>query len=303
MKSSKRRGVLHLSVPALALLVGGCVQVDVTVALHENDGGATITERLRLSRKLQDACTSEAELKRALGFLSKERALERTKSMGKGVTLASHKTSKLPDGSLETVVVYKIPEVEDLRLHNPMFETQPPSTAMRLVQYPKPIYKGSKIKHIVLEVKPLSKRSKPYPQGMIKKAVTPAERQVLRELRPLMLDMLDDFRMRVRVEVPTRFTGGKLRNIRETPKTATLFSLSGRNRDAHGNGFFENEEILIALLRMDLDSGLIDRHTNRAFLHNGGVPVFRGSGHGLAFVFYPTRHLAKKFLNGKLPAR
>jgi hypothetical protein len=77
----------------------------------------------------------------------------------------------------------------------------------------------------------------------------------------------------------------------------TLFSLSGRSRDSRGGLFFGNEEVLISLLELDLDSNVLHGNSSDAFEHNFGVPVLRGRRHARCrFSIYPTKHMLKQYL-------
>jgi hypothetical protein len=137
-----------------------------------------------------------------------------------------------------------------------------------------------------------------------RKTPNPAERQILREMKPVLSDMLSDFRMCLRLKVPTHFTGGGVRDVFSNPKVVTMFDLSGKSRDAHGGLFFENEEVLISLLELDLESRVLHANSSQAFLHNSRVPVLRGSAHSAGwrarmrreFCMYPTKHMCREYL-------
>src|SRR5580658_4926006 len=101
-----------------ALALAGCLQLDVHILLNE-DGSATITERIRFSRQLMDlAGDRKPEL---LKLLSKEMALERMKRMGTGVTLVSHEIRDAEGASKEAVIVYKVPDLNNLVYVSPWF--------------------------------------------------------------------------------------------------------------------------------------------------------------------------------------
>ena len=62
-----------------ALALGGCVQLDTVIRLHE-DGSATVTERLGFSRRLLDMAKDEKRSSALERFLTKEAAVERERS-------------------------------------------------------------------------------------------------------------------------------------------------------------------------------------------------------------------------------
>jgi hypothetical protein len=235
---------------------------------------------------LFEACPPGAERDELLGNLEREAALERMKEMGKGVTLVSHEKKALPDGGVQSLVVCRIPNITDLRVSNPFVHEWPAGKLARIQ------YGQIRSRDLTwVKVNPLSRRIQ-YPRGMVRKAATPLERQILRELRPVVADMLSDFTASLKLKVPTRLRGGQVRNLNAGPRTTTLFSLSGKDLDRHGLGFFENEEILLALLRMDFNAHAIINHT-RAFPHNSRTPVLRSRG--ASFSIMPTTYQTRQY--------
>src|SRR6185437_5777116 len=101
----RKRQILHiLMLCACTLLLAGCLQLDVRITINE-DGSATITERIRFTRQLMDlAGDRKPEL---LKLLSKENALERMKRMGDTVTLVSHEIHDAEGASKEAIIVFK----------------------------------------------------------------------------------------------------------------------------------------------------------------------------------------------------
>mgnify|MGYP006283478967 CR=1 FL=1 len=287
-----------------AALFTGCMQVDIMVEMHDKDPGATITERIRVTRKLLDVCPAGEKRKKLLSHLSKESAQTRLKKMGKGIQLKSHKQDKLPDGSMQSIAVYTIPELRHLRIPNPFVHSHPPA-ARANINYGAAKYKGKLTGRMWLKSRVTNKKNH-YPKALIQKVHTPLDRQILRELKPIIVDMISDFQARIRLKVPTRFSGGYVRNIKEAPKVTTLFSLSGTDLDRYGNGFFENEEIMLALLQMDFNAPDILKHTG-TFPNNSSVPVLRAHGYGLrgawAFSIHPTTYQRRKYLQKKKPPK
>ena len=282
------------------LLACGCVQVDLKVTLHPNDGGATVTETVRASRMAIEACKSEQERGELLSHLKRAGAESRMKDMGEGLTLASHQMRKLPGGGRESVAVYKIAELNKLRIPNPSVDLWPMAKQVSFSTY-RAKARHREVPHVALRVD-TDVEDVRYKGDLTKKAKTPRDRQGLRELQPIVLDMLEDFQLSLRVEVPTYFTGGRVRGLTESPKTATLFSVSGKNGDRRGHGFFANEEIMVGLLEMDRESGAVIHNSKGAWKSNYGVPVLRDNRFR-GFTFYPTKYYADKHLGGRMPPK
>jgi hypothetical protein len=283
---------------ASALLLAGCLQVEVTVEMHDKDPGATVRERIRVSRKLQEVCPTKEDLKTLLGHLTEQAARERMKRMGKGISLVSHKREKLPDGSIESRVVYTIPKIGDLRLCNPFVQDHPAARQAAIRVSPQRTRDGKPTTGTLIKVHMVGRKT--YSDAMIRRTATPLERQTVRELGPILRDMLSDFQVDLKLTVPTRFEGGHVRNIRTGAKTATLFSLSGRDGDNRGRPLFENEEILLALLQMDFESGRLIQLA-RTFLHNSTMPVTRRAVHnGAAFSILQTTWQKKAYSRSDL---
>jgi hypothetical protein len=294
MHQSCLRVLLTVSLIPAAALFAGCMQLDLTVEMHEKDGGATVTERIRVTRRVLDACPAQADRKKLLRHLGRAAALERMKKMGKDVSLQSHKQETLPDGGIESVAVYTIPDFNHLIIPNPFVSGRPPGVRAR-AHYGTVTRKGKLLQGVVtVGFRPAPNRIV-YPGEMTQKATTPQERQILRELKPIIVDMLSDFQARIRLKIPTRYTYGQVRNFAAGPKVATLFSISGEDLDRHGNGFFDNEEVMLALLQMDFDSHEILQHT-RYFHNNSRVPVIR---HGAGFSIRPSSFHYRKFFRTK----
>ena len=307
MKYGAWRLLCAALVVAVGLAVGGCVHVDVDVALHDNDFGATITERLRVTRTLKKMCGGPEDTKAVMSHLSREAAAQRVTNMGKGAALKSHKTRDLPDGSTESVAVYTIPHINHLQIANPYLHHHPQSVYRFgvWVDTNKKQKNGRRNGHYGL-VWIVMKRVEEVrlPKGVVSRTSVPAQQQLYRELRPVFADMASDLNIQFTFTVPTRFVAQyyekAIRGVRRGPKTLTLVSVSGKDMDMSGQGFFENEEIMIKLLQMDLDNSLIQRHAAN-FPNNHKTPVLRSGRHQGQFSFYPTQFLIDKYLGGKRP--
>ena len=290
---------------SVLLVSSGCVHVDITVALHDRDFGATVTERLRITRTLKQMCSTAADRKKVMSYLTEEAAMQRLKSMGKGVTLKSHTKKDLPDGSSESICIYTVSNINNLIITNPYVYRDPASRyrfsvwvdhkrGKRDTSYGKAAIQLKRVKHV--------KRS-----GSGKhKAVTPLDKQLLRELQPVFADMVSDLYISLQVTVPTRFIGhhydSQIRGIRGAPKKMKLFSVSGKDMDMSGKGFFENQEIMIKLFQMDLDNSLIQHHAAN-FTRNYRTPVLRSGRHQHRFWYYPTTYMINTYFGGKKPTK
>ena len=283
-----------------AVFSSGCMQVDITVDLHDNDPGATITERICVTRKLLNIYSSEKERNELLSHLNREAAQDRMKQMGKGITMESHKQQKLPDGSVEYVVVYTIPKISDLRICNPFVFDRPAAAGARITCRPHKNRHGKKTDQTRIEISMIN-RKLAYPKTTGQQAATPLQRQILRETRPILCDMLRDFRASMKISVPTRFLDDRsVRGARAVTKTATLFSISGSDLDSQGNGFFENEEILLKVLQMDLERF---PGNFRGFVQDSSMPVFRGAvWSGARFHILQTKYQKKEY-SGQKPGK
>ncbi|MFW6151757.1 MAG: hypothetical protein ACOC6C_02160, partial [Verrucomicrobiota bacterium] len=122
-----KRRVDGIMVMAVSLFgITGCLQLELAIDMHD-DGSAEMTERLRFSKALLDL-DDGSDLARYLGRAG---AQARMKSMGEGLALKSHEEKKYPDGSRESLVVYNIGDIEDLRLPNPFVQQRPPAPMIR----------------------------------------------------------------------------------------------------------------------------------------------------------------------------
>jgi hypothetical protein len=282
------------------LACAGCLQVDLNIALHNEDGGATVTERLRISEPLRQLSRNAPAGRSILHHLKRDAALERMKRMGKGITLVSHQEADLEDGSRESVALYRIPDFEDLRFPNPFVQDRRPHPMVRI--HLRPCYKdhrsgrvgtlGGGFARVKSDFKPTDTAEEPIP------AVTPLDRQLLRDLQPIFTDLAKGFHVRVSLTAPNQPAGGRRS---AGPVTHTLLSLNDKHLDRYAEPFFQNEEAMLALLQLKLDHKAIIKHTNEFFRKNHQVPVHRGrSQYGSrGFRIRPTTYLFKKYFAGR----
>jgi hypothetical protein len=296
-----------------ALLAAGCLQIDTHVKLNE-DGSATITEKLRFSRRLLDLeDKADAKLKPSR-FLTKAAVLERMKHMGKGIRLVSHKVVNVEKGAKESVAVYHIPDLNDLRYLSPFpsYADYAKNNTIRIRCYP--LYKSEsyvggagEMAVVFWPTKNPRREARPEKGKPAPKAPTPMELQTYRELRPVFRDILRDFKVRLRFEsyAPIRATGFGHRGRRAGVNYCDLIDFSDDDLDNHGGTFLENQEIMIDLLRWKLGSANVVNHT-RGYAGNLTLPVYLpwGSKHcpwrGSSGIFFkPSLPLFNRHFKGK----
>ena len=306
----------------LALLLAGCIQIDVTVRL-ETDGGATITERLRISKYLLDLDAQQKDKAQSFtALLSKSDAVRRMKQMGEGLRLVSHGVRPAEGGSKESIAVYKIADLNGLVYASPLLAVRDYPGMNRVAFRLEPVLKSTRYgtgragqvrvrvlgltrsgKRIDGVSGPRRKRGEPEPD-----AATPAELQAYRDIVPIFRDVMKGFLVRLRFEtycpIEQFLPGmrGRMANVRHVD----LLSFSDQDLDRFGGRCVDNQEIMLDVVRRDLGSGDIFA-TARAFAGNATVPVFLTCGSGrfwsdrrnLWIHFRPSRPLFKKLFEGK----
>ena len=302
--------------PALLLLAcsAGCLQLETRVKLHE-DGSATITERLRFSRALLDqAGAREGELLKLLG---KEAALERMKSMGKGISLVRHELRDAEGASKESFAEFRIEDINDFQYAAPW---------LSFVDYPEnniakcqlePLYKngssggewwaGNLRVRLGLPKRPKGIDDGKDPKKPPEKGPSPQEQQIYRELAPVFRDMLKDFQVRLTFEsycplLPLGGTAG-IRNLSSGARSVDFLNFSSENLDNWGSRFLDNEEIMLDLVRWQWASQNIITHVQN-YASNHTLPVFlpraRSDWFGGSWVYVsPSRQLFDRYFKGK----
>jgi len=309
-KIQNPKSKMLLLLAALLMVTGGagCLQIEARLKVHE-DGTATFTERVSFSRRLLDlAGAREQEI---LAFASKDAALERMKQMGSGVTLIQHELRDGPGASKESVVQYKVEDVNKFLYVSPWFAYLdfPANNAVEIKMYP--LYKSNPYRGgtagsmaVILKlVKPPKGDSKEAPQP---KLPPPKDLQVLRELGPVARDMLKGLRLRFTFEAyaPVHSALG-VRDEGAGAMAIDLLDVSDTNLDNWGAPFLENEEVMLDLMRGDFGSANVVRHV-QGYWANNTLPVFlpRGSRHmwwlGAETIWFaPSRPLFDKHFTGR----
>jgi hypothetical protein len=284
----------------LALLLGGCLQVEVTIQMHD-DGSAIVTERVRFSQALMELDRTAPADQQVRRLLERPAIEARMKEMGKGIALQSHAVTSQPDGGRESIAVYKIPDVEDLRLVNPFLAGSDPNRLMKL-QF-SPIYKVVHSFHalgeLMLAVVPAEtpKRETPASQPA---TPAPVDLQIVRHLAPMFGDMMRGFQVRLRLIATKPITWGYVRDRGSATKIIDLLLFTDQDLDAYGVRFLENEELMLNLMRLQFDAELIADQV-QGFAGNATLPVFRcrkpyGSG---TFRLPPNPHQFQKYFHGR----
>ncbi len=290
---------LRLCLALAALAAAGCFQLDLDVALR-HDGGATVTERLRVSRELLEL-DRQAGGPGAGAHLERAAAQQRAKTMGKGAALASHETSDMPDGGRESVAVYTIPDVEDLRLPNPFIQDRRPAPMARFSFRPITgrLPRGWSERPVLsVSLQPADDTPRPEKKdSTLPPSATPLDRQAYRDLQPIFSNLLRDFHVRVTLTAPDQ---PRVRTSPAGDRTLTLLYINDRHADRHAELFFQNEEAMLAMLQYQFNDSAVTDHT-RHFPANPQVPVHRGrSNYGsTTFAIRPTKALQKKYFSGK----
>jgi hypothetical protein len=294
-----------------ALLIAGCVQLETRIKI-ETDGTATVTERVRFTRRVLDlAGEKKSEL---LKMLTREAALRRMKKMGEGISLASHKSGEAAGASQESIAVFKVRDLNKFRYVTPWLAYKDFPKNNHVKFYMKPWYKSSAYanpkagtvgigisypKRPVGEARP--KKGQKPPRGP-----SPLDQQVYRELGPMFRDMLKDLHVRLTIEsyAPVH-SGLGVRGSRAGAKEVDLLNFSDKNLDSWGGLFLKNEEIMLDLVRWELGSADIVKHV-RGYAGNHTLPVYfpAGSKHmwwsgGNSVWFRPSKPIFDKWFAGK----
>ena len=300
----------------LALASAGCLEIDTVVKLHE-DGSGTITERLRLSRRLLDLGRNAEAGQDVASLLKKEAALDRMKHMGKGVSLVSYEVRDIDGGARESVAVFKIEDLSEFHYVSPFLAYKDYAKNNTLKCHLYPILKGEKLGSgykqagdLAIAFRPTARpvsESRPREGQPLPAGPTPQELQALRDLRPVFRDLLKDFKVKFRVEMyaSIRTAGFGLRELRAAARGIDLIDFSGQSLDKYGYPFLDNEEAMLDLLRGAPGGPNVVEHT-KEFPNNPTVPVFHPWGsmhspyHSSDEVYFPpSRDLFKRHFEGK----
>ncbi len=118
-----------LLLAAATFVLASCIEIKSTVIVSK-DGTATIEETVLLSAQLAGMLQGDqgGQLKGLV--MDKEKAEERAKKLGEGVTVKSHEEVKTPDGKSGMKVVFAVADVTKLKYapYEPEQEGKPSTT-------------------------------------------------------------------------------------------------------------------------------------------------------------------------------
>lgn len=308
----RHRIVGPVALAACALLAPGCLQLEARLKVAE-DGTATLTERLRFTRRLFDLAGEKGP--ELLALLGKEAALERMKKMGKGIRLVSHELRDAEGASKESLAVFKIEDLNGFQYVSPWlaYLDYPENCVVKCKM--EPLYKSRAYDggragwmcvsfHHLKEPRgdPQLPEDAPPPKGP-----SPLELQVSRELGPVFRRMLSDFQVRFTFESYASIVSRLgVRGERAGANSIDLINFTDKDMDKWGGPFLENEEIMLDLVRWEPGSEDIASHV-RDHANNLTLPVFTplGSRHmwwigSRNISFPPSRQLFEKHFAGKM---
>jgi len=311
MPTRTRRNLPSIVLPLLLLGAGGCLQIEARLKLLE-DGTATLTERVRFSRRLIDLAGKEEDA--LLALLSKQAVLERMGRMGKGIRLVRHEVRDAEGASRESLAIFAIDDLNGFQYMSPWpaYLDYPENNTVRCKM--EPLYKGrpyaqgsagmiSVSFHHLAKPKAEERLPEDAPPP---KDVSPLECQAYRELAPMFRDMLKGFQVRFTFETFSPVMSGLgVRGRRAGATSVDLINVTDRDRDKWGALFLENEELMLDLVRWQLGSRDIATHV-REHATNLTLPVFMpfGSRHmwwtgGHNIAFPPSRQLFDRHFKGR----
>lgn len=296
------------SVLVLAALAAGCIQIETRVLLNE-DGSATTTERLCFSKTLLDLGVRGGPLENIASLLTREAALERMKFMGKGTELVRHEVRDAGQGAKESIAVYRTPDLSDLRYASPFFATY---------NYPKhgvvafklaPVYVTEDCffrarmppGHMRVVIRPeTTENPKPMPKDWKPpKPPSPADLQVLRDLQPVVRDMLSGLHFKLTFESYATITQTYgFRGCRTAPRSIDLLDFSDKNLDKYGYDFLSNEEIMLDLLQFKVTSPNVTGNVG-GDADNFTQPLYIPHGMWAPVYFKPSQELFDRLFKGK----
>ena len=287
----------------LLLAAAGCLQVETRVKLEE-DGSAVITERVRFSRTLLDLEDKVGPELKLSPLLEKAAALERMKQMGNGIELVKHEVHDAENGAKESTAVFKIPDINNFTYVSPYLAMRnyPKHTVLKATLFP--IYEstwyGRHAGQVAVTFAPASAERDSGRKVEPAKGPTPAEQQVLRDLRPIAADAMKDFRLKLTFEsyAPLRFRQYyRFRGSGAGTKSYDLLDFSDKSMDKYSREFLGNEEIMLELLGLQMGGANIVDHVS-GHADNLTLPVYHPGGTPEIY-FRPSRALFDKYFAGK----
>lgn len=292
-----------LSSVFLLPFLSGCFEIDTHVLVHE-DGSATITETVRFSERLLDLDRTREDGVKIASLLSKEAVQERMKHLGTGIELVSHDVQEGPQASRESVAVFKIADVDDFQYVSPFFGFTDYADNNVIQTEVLPLTENTwwgrhsgEIAIRFTHTKQPKQRPQPK-EGEVVKGPSPRELQIYRDLQPVFRDMAEGMKLRFTVETyaPVRVWHG-VRNGRANTRAFDLIDFSSEQMDQYGYDFLSNEEVMLELLRGELNGPNLAENV-KDHVNNFTVPIIRPTGADEIW-FRPAKPLFDKYFAGK----
>jgi hypothetical protein len=298
----------------LALCSAGCFELETTIKMRR-DGGATITERVRFSQRLLDFGANQSGKVTIADLLTRQAVLDRMRHMGKGIRLASHEVKDVQDGARESVAVFEIDDISELRYASPFlaYLDYAENNIVKVNMEPALVSNSSgrwRAGDITIWLRPASppQRDSPPREGdPPRKEPTPLELQKLRQVQPIFKDMMKGLKVKLTFESYARLrrVGFGYRGRRSGDFHCDWINFSSENSDKYGVNILENEEVMLEVLRGETGGKNIIEHV-AGFATNRTVPVFLGYGsrHGRVsgerICFPPSKTLFDRHFAGKM---
>ncbi len=298
----------------IAVSFTGCFELETTIKIRR-DGGATITERVRFSKQLLDFDVNQEGKEKVADLLGKEAVLKRMKHMGKGITLKSHSIKAVEKGAMESIAVFEIDDIQELRYASPFLAYQDYAENNMVKVHMEPAFQTNssgrwRAGTITVWLRPVKppKRDFPPKEGEpIPKPATPLELQQIRQIQPIFKDMMQGLKVKLSFEsyAPLKKVGFGYRGRRSGDSHCDWINFSSENSDKYGINFLDNEEVLLELLRGQTGGKNLIEHVS-GFVNNRTVPVFLGYGSRHGYIggerisFPPSKTLFDKHFKGKM---
>lgn len=272
-------------------LNAGCFKIETHVKLNE-DGSAIMTERIWFSKQVMDLAGDQRATVKAL--LGREQQLERVKRMGSDLKLISHEMREGGDGWVESIAKIEIPDLDKTNYASPWLAAgdyaSNNTVRIRCVpRYKSDPYGGGAAGTMMVYLEfPKRRSDAPAPAEL-----SPVAQQVYRDIAPALRDMLKGLHLSFTFASYAPI-GGRM--------SETLLDVSDKNLDQLSQMFFENEEIMLELARLDFGgpnivANVYKDNTLPAFLPIGSRAMWWMGSQNLWF--RPSRQLFDRYFAGK----
>ena len=297
-----------LAVLCLAIVFCGCVQLETRIKLNA-DGSATVTERFRVLRSLLqiEQGLQEPTGTRFAQLLSRQRAAERLKEMGKGVTLVSHEVRDAEAGSREAVTVYRVADITDLTYASPFLMLDERVGKMSIKINPQYHDTWNQVGGILwVNFRHTSTTRKDHKNSerfdlLTRRRESPRVRQGYRDIAPIFRDLLQGFQVRIVFENYGEILGSGghavhlFRYDRPTQINIVNYSYLGETGGRTGTHPLDREENMVDLIKL-----LFQNPKKNARGRRKGAFLGHHTGRDYAnAVIRPSPHYFKKYFEGK----